>query len=266
MIRRMQIPIYHVHAFTSERFSGNPAAVCPLEEWLPDAMLQRIASENAFSETAFYLDTPGAIPIRWFTPRKEVDLCGHATLATAFVIDYRRPPEEPAPSGVDFSSRSGLLSVARSGDQFTLDFPRQTPERCTSGLDLEDALGVEALEVLAAYDYVVVLESETAVRNVCPDMAKLAQNDKRGVIVTAPGDSCDFVSRFFAPALGVPEDPVTGSAHCCLAPYWAQQLGKPQLTAQQLSQRGGQLTCELKGDRVLISGGAVLYLEGTLHV
>jgi predicted PhzF superfamily epimerase YddE/YHI9 len=259
----MKIPIYQVDAFTSRVFHGNPAAVCPLPSWLPDATLQSIALENNLSETAFFVGEGGSREIRWMTPAQEVDLCGHATLASAFVIFERL---EPGLEQVMFSSRSGPLAVARKGELLVLDFPARAPRRRELPAGLAEALGRPPVEVWEARDLMAVYASEDEVRGLRPDMEKLGAVDSFAVIATAPGREADFVSRFFGPRVGVPEDPVTGSAHCTLVPYWAERLGRSALRAQQVSARGGELSCELRGDRVSIAGRAVLYLEGTIEV
>lgn len=259
----MKIPIYQVDAFTSRVFSGNPAAVCPLEAWLPDPTLQAIAAENNLSETAYLVGRGGEYAIRWFTPATEVDLCGHATLASAHVVFSRL---ETGLAELHFSSRSGPLSVTRDGDLLSLDFPARPPAPCPAPAGLAEALGQPPRQVLAARDLMAVYDDEGVVRGLRPDMGRIAALDTFAVIVTAPGRDCDFVSRFFAPAKGVPEDPVTGSAHCALIPYWSRRLGKARLHARQVSARGGELYCELRGDRVAIAGRAAPYLEGTIEV
>lgn len=268
----MKIPLYQVDAFTDKRFHGNPAAICPLEQWLPDSVLQAIAAENNLSETAFYVrsnehsasgaDSP--VRLRWFTPAVEIDLCGHATLATALVmLDVRK---EISGELVEFETRSGTLVVHRDGDRYAMDFPARPPAPCDAHPHLAAALGATPSEVLDARDYLCVFPGEADVRALTPDMAKLATLDRFGMIVTAPGSNCDFVSRFFAPAKGVPEDPVTGSSHCTLIPYWAKRLGKNWMHARQVSARGGELWCEMRGDRVRIAGHGVLYLEGEIEI
>jgi predicted PhzF superfamily epimerase YddE/YHI9 len=264
----MKIPLYQVDAFASRLFAGNPAAVCPLERWLPDEILQSIAAENNLSETAFYV-RPDArhgarYDLRWFTPAVEVDLCGHATLAAACVIlEIRR---ETADSRVIFRTKSGELAVERDGGLYALDFPSRPPLPCVVHPGLAQALGAPPRAVLAARDYLCVFEREEQVVALAPDMAKLAEVDRFAVIVTAPGRDCDFVSRFFAPSRGVPEDPVTGSAHCTLVPYWAEQLGTTKLFARQRSRRGGELWCELRGDRIRIAGRAVPYMQAIIEL
>lgn len=257
----MRLSLYQLDAFTDTQFTGNPAAVCPLPAWLDDATLQRIAAENNLSETAFCVGDDGNYALRWFTPRVEVDLCGHATLATAQVVFDRLAPQL---STVRFQTRSGELIVHRDDAQLTMDFPAQSPRPCAVPEQLVTALGVEPGEVLAAADYLVVLESAEQVQALQPDFALLKKLPLRGVIVTAPGDDCDFVSRFFAPKVGIDEDPVTGSAHCALTPYWAERMQKRNLQARQVSPRGGVLQCELRGERVVMIGSCVVYLEGTI--
>jgi PhzF family phenazine biosynthesis protein len=259
----MEIPLYQIDAFTSRLFAGNPAAVCPLDEWLPDDVMQSIASENNLSETAFFVRRGDRYLLRWMTPAAEVDLCGHATLASAFVIfEYLERDREV----VAFDTRSGELVVRRDGDRLTLDFPARAPEACTPDPRLAQALGRAPREILAARDYFCIYDSEDEVRALAPNMDLLAQVDHFAVIVTGPSRTADFVSRFFAPAKGVPEDPVTGSAHCTLVPYWSRRLGKKTLRALQVSRRGGELWCEDRGERVAISGRAVPYLEGTVRI
>lgn len=258
------ISCYQVDAFTRTRFAGNPAAVCTLDRWLPDALLQVIAAENAVPETAFLVAKGDDYHLRWFTPEVEVDLCGHATLAAAFVLFTR---VHPGRRRVCFHSQSGPLIVTRDGDEYTLDFPSRPPVPSDIPAGLADAIGCAPREVLRARDHMLVLTSAAEVRALRPDMHALAAlPDIFGVIVTASGEGegVDFVSRFFAPAQGIPEDPVTGSAHCTLAPYWAARLGKQQLTARQLSRRSGELRCTLVGDRVHLTGHAVLTRVGHL--
>jgi len=250
-----------VDAFASRAFKGNPAAVCPLENWLDDGTLQAIAEENNLSETAFFMPSEKVFALRWFTPLKKVDLCGHATLATAHVIfDILRYPKQ----NIFFETRSGELSVARKGVLLEMDFPSLPPEPCACPDILAEGLGFQPLEVLAADDYLAVFDSEAIVRAITPDHSLLRQLDLRGVIVTAPGSDVDFVSRFFAPKYGIPEDPVTGSAHCELAPYWAKKLDKNTLRAKQVSKRGGNIICEVNEDRVLLSGHAVTFMEADI--
>lgn len=261
-----RIPFYLVDAFTSRTFGGNPAAVCVLREWLPERVLQLIAAEHNLSETAFVIEKgEGSYELRWFTPRIEVDLCGHATLAAAFVI-YRelRPTYEGT---IEFSTRSGILRVFREGDTIYLDFPSRKGFPVEKNPLLEKALGVAPKEVYKSRDLLVVYDDPQVVLNMRPDFSELEKlEDVLGVIVTAPHHKYDFVSRFFAPRAGVPEDPVTGSAHCTLIPYWSGRLGKKSLRAYQASSRGGELICEDRGERVFIGGCAVLYGAGTIFV
>jgi PhzF family phenazine biosynthesis protein len=264
----MKLPIYQIDAFAARVFAGNPAAVCPLEAWLPDQAMQSIAAENNLAETAFFVGGNGDYTIRWFTPAIEVDLCGHATLASAHVVMTHL---EPGRSHVRFKTlQAGDLTVDREGELYVLDFPSWPPKPVITPPALEQAFAARIDQVLAARDYLCILRDARAVRALKPDMMALRRLD-RAVIASAPGPdidgaACDFVSRFFAPAAGIDEDPVTGSAHCILAPYWAQRLGKNQLTAHQVSQRGGELQLELKGDRVRIGGRVVPYLQGTIEV
>jgi PhzF family phenazine biosynthesis protein len=259
----MKLPLYQVDAFTSRVFGGNPAAVVPLEAWLPDEKLQAIALENNLSETAFFVKEPSGWRVRWFTPSTEVDLCGHATLGAAYVLFHHL---QPGMERVEFASRSGPLVVTREGDWLALDFPTRVPRPCPPPAGLVEALGATPRETLAARDLLAVFDSEAEVRALKPDLAKLAALEFFSVVPTAPGTDADFVSRFFGPRVGVPEDPVTGSSHCSLIPYWAGRLGKTSLFARQVSARGGELKCELQGERVRIAGRGVLYLEGLITV
>lgn len=258
-----RIPIYQIDAFASEPFRGNPAAVCPLEAWLDDATMQSIAAENHLPETAFFVPDGDDYRLRWFTPMVEMDLCGHATLASAYVLFERlgRGGES-----ITFHSKSGPLVVRRDGERLALDFPARPPIRDTAPPGLDDALGVTPLECWRSRDWMIVLDSEEDVRRLAPDMGRLKAIEAHAFIVTAPGRHSDFVSRFFAPSVGVPEDAVTGSAHCTLVPYWSARLGKTRLHARQISQRGGELECELRGDRVIIAGTATLFMEGAILV
>ena len=259
----MNLSIYQVDAFAEQPFEGNPAAVVPLEEWLPDSTMQAISEENNLSETAFFVHASKGFYIRWFTPYKEVKLCGHATLASAYVIFNILGYNQEV---VTFDSLSGPLSVTKNHDLLTLDFPAQSPQVCETPIALTRGLGAAPNECLAHDDYLAIFESENEILEIAPDQEQLKQLDRRGVIVTAPSHDYDFVTRFFAPKYGIPEDPVTGSAFTQLIPYWAHRLGKANLIAKQVSSRGGKLTCELKGERVLISGGAVKYMEGSLEI
>jgi PhzF family phenazine biosynthesis protein len=252
---------YQVDAFAARLFAGNPAAVVPLEEWLSENTMQSIATENNLSETAFFVPNGKGFDLRWFTPEAEVDLCGHATLATAFVLFERLAFPE---SEIRFETRSGPLIVRRRDDRLEMDFPASVPRPCDPPEELTIGLGRQPQEVLAADDYVVVFGSEREIRDLKPDFGLLGKLGLRGVCVTAAGDDVDFVSRFFAPHFGIPEDPVTGSAHCQLTPYWAPRLGKDSLRAHQVSRRGGEVLCELRGDHVMLGGRAVLFLEGTI--
>jgi predicted PhzF superfamily epimerase YddE/YHI9 len=259
----MNLPLYQVDAFTRRLFGGNPAAVVVLDEWLEDELLQAIAAENNLSETSFVIPAADVCPLRWFTPTVEVDLCGHATLAAAHVLFRHHFPDRDR---IVFRTRSGDLAVARSGDLLVLDFPARPGRRIPVDAALVDALGARPMEAYLARDLLAVFETEQEVRAFQPDFQRIASLDALALIITAPGSQADFVSRFFAPAAGVPEDPVTGSAHCTLIPYWAERLGRTTLTARQLSPRGGELHCELRGDRVLIGGSAVEYLRGEIAV
>lgn len=259
----MSIPLYQVDAFTNQLFAGNPAAVCPLEKWLPDNQLQAIAAENNLAETAFFVPLKDGYHLRWFTPNSEVDLCGHATLAAAFILFTKLGAKE---SSLKFQTKSGELVVGRQGNQLSMDFPSRPALPCPIPEALIEGLGQTPNQVLLARDYLIVYESEKVVKSLNPKMDKFLELDSLGVIATARGDNSDFVSRFFAPKVGVPEDPVTGSAHCTLIPYWSQELGKKQLHAFQVSPRGGELFCEDLGERVKISGEAVLYSEGFIYL
>jgi len=257
----MRIPLYQVDAFTSQVFAGNPAAVCFLDQWLDDSVLQAIAAENNLSETAFLVRNADGFDLRWFTPVIEVALCGHATLASAFVLfTCKQWPEE----SIRFQTRkSGELVVTRRGDLLEMDFPARLAYPRTSPEGLNEALSLTPKEVFgSSEDLLVVLDSERNVKAVKPDFVSLERVACRGIIITARGDQSDFVSRFFAPRVGVPEDPVTGSAHCVLIPYWAGKLRKNDLHAFQVSKRGGELFCKYAGERVKIAGKAVLYMEG----
>jgi PhzF family phenazine biosynthesis protein len=260
----VRVPYYQVDAFTNRVFGGNPAGICLLEAWLPGEMLQQIAAENNLSETAFLVRQGDDFDLRWFTPEIEIDLCGHATLASAFVIltELGFPGET-----VRFHSRSGLLSATRDGAVITLDFPAWSTEPCKAPAALVNGLGWMPREVRRnAEDFLAVLASEADVLALKPDTVQLAGVESRGIIVTAPGSDCDFVSRFFAPRLGIIEDPVTGSAHSTLIPFWSERLGKTRLVARQLSRRRGELFCEARGDRVGIGGHAVLYSRAQLEL
>lgn len=262
----MEIPYYHVDAFTSELFGGNPAGVCLVDAFPPNETMQRIAAENRHSETAFVVARPdGDFDLRWFTPEVEDDLCGHATLAAAHVLALRNHGAWP----VRFHTRSGVLTVSRNGAGFEMDFPARPPQPCEPPPGLLEALGLRSASVMKARDYLVVLDRAEEVRSLSPDIAALGRIEMGigGVIVTAPGEGAvDYVSRFFAPSVGIDEDPATGSINCTLAPYWAGRLGKRALRTRQLSARGGELSCTLAGDRVKIAGTARLYLEGVIRL
>jgi PhzF family phenazine biosynthesis protein len=258
----MKIPIYQVDAFTGRVFAGNPAAVCPLQSFLDDETLQSIAAENNLSETAFFTGRGGSYDIRWMTPKQEVDLCGHATLASAHVI-FRFL--EPTLEAVSFRSRSGVLRVARNGDLLSLDFPARPPAPCEVP-GLPEALGRRPESVLRARDIVAVFKTQEEVLQLRPDMGRVAALDAFAVCATAPGTDADFVSRFFAPGQGIPEDPATGSSHSSLVPYWSKRLGRNTLHARQLSERGGEFFCEDRGERVSIAGRAAVYLTGTIEI
>jgi PhzF family phenazine biosynthesis protein len=262
----MRVPIFQVDAFTTRRFAGNPAAVMRLESFLPDAVLQEIAAENNLAETAFLVPGEGDYALRWFTPSVEVPLCGHATLASAAVVMQHLEPERRR---VVFHTASGALTVSRTDSGYLMDFPARPTAPVASPAGLASALGATPLEVEAeAHNYLVLLSDPPTVRALTPDFAALAQLERGGVIVTArdTGQPYDFISRFFAPAKGIDEDPVTGSAHCSLVPFWAQRLGKTSLHAFQASARGGELQCRLLGKRVELAGSCVFYLEGAAEI
>ncbi|GAA6133612.1 PhzF family phenazine biosynthesis protein [Oceaniserpentilla sp. 4NH20-0058] len=259
----MKLLIYQVDAFAKRLFEGNPAAVVPLESWLPDDVMQTIAAENNLSETAFFVEIDSGFHIRWFTPTKEVSLCGHATLASAFVLFEQLGFEGET---LVFDSLSGELSVNRTQFGYTLNFPSQMPEQSTYINEIERTLGVKPIACFEHEDIVAVFESENVVRSLDPDFSILKTLPLRGVIATAQSEEYDFVARFFAPKFGIDEDPVTGSAYTKLAPYWAGVLNKTHLNARQISKRGGDVHCVLDGDRVLISGGAVLYMKGEIDI
>ncbi len=259
----MRLPLYQVDAFTDRLFRGNPAAVVLLEQWLPDEVMQAIAAENNLAETAFVIPREGSSLLRWFTPAVEVDLCGHATLASSHVLFSTRFPSRKK---LTFSTTSGDLHVTRAGDLLRLDFPSRPGEPIAVSDAVVAALGARPREAYLARDLLTVFAGENEIRDLRPDFDRVAALDAMAVIVTAPGTDVDFVSRFFAPRVGIPEDPVTGSAHCTLVPYWADRLGKTALTARQLSARGGDLLCDLQGDRVGIAGRAVEYLRGEINV
>lgn len=259
----MKLQLFQVDAFASRVFEGNPAAVCPLHAWPDDALLQSIAEENNLSETAFFVPAGDAFELRWFTPVDEVDLCGHATLASAHVLYKHLGYAGPA---VRFQTRSGELTVSRAGDGLSMDFPASPPHMVDARTTLADGLGSVPIVALAGFDYIAVYESEDEVVALAPDFARMRRLDLRGVVATAPGRTQDFVSRCFYPKLGIDEDPVTGSAHCQLAPYWADRLGKTCLSARQLSRRGGSIGCVVDGERVHLTGKAADYMTAEVNV
>ena len=260
----MTTPIFQVDAFTLGPFSGNPAAVCPLDVWLDDQVMQNIAAENNLAETAFIVPRDEGYDLRWFTPTVEVDLCGHATLAAGYVVLNHLQPDLDS---VAFETISGELTVTRDGERLAMDFPARPPTPVVVSEAISVALGKAPTEVHLSRDVLAVYDNEESVRNLSPNQAKLlALEEGFGVIVTAKGDSVDFVSRFFVPKGGIAEDPVTGSAHCTLVPFWAKRLGWSELIAHQVSPRGGELHCELRGDRVIMSGQCVLFLTGNIHL
>ncbi|MEY2526956.1 MAG: hypothetical protein QOE73_1727 [Verrucomicrobiota bacterium] len=260
----MIIPYFQVLAFTNRPFAGNPAGVCLLQdEWLPDELMQKIAAENNLPETAFLIERENYFDLRWLTPTVEVDLCGHATLASAHVLFNHLNHKGDS---VSFQSRSGELKVAKINSQLVLDFPAQPVSKCDPPPKLDEGLRTRPIEVLKGRDYFAVLPGAHDVAALEPDFDIIAQFDTQGVIVTAPGIDCDFVSRYFAPRAGIPEDPVTGSTHCALTPYWSKRLGKRELHARQLSKRGGELFCEDRQSRVGIGGNAVTYVDGKLRI
>jgi PhzF family phenazine biosynthesis protein len=259
----VELSLYQIDAFASKLFEGNPAAVVPLDEWLPDKTMQSIAEENNLSETAFFVPKDNGFHIRWFTPKGEVDLCGHATLATAYVLfdilGYKG-------DRIEFDSRSGLLLVTRDNERIVLDFPAQPPVLCDIPKEIGKAFDIAPVECLKSEDYIVVFEREIDIESAKPDFAQLSKLDLRGVIITAKSSRYDFIARFFAPKYGIPEDPVTGSAYTQLAPYWASKMGSKRFRVKQVSSRGGELTCELVDDRVFISGKAIKFLEGKIRI
>lgn len=260
----MKIKQYQIDAFASRVFEGNPAAICPLDSWLADDLMQAIAEENNLSETAFFVPSDKGFHLRWFTPIKEIDLCGHATLASAHVLFERLAYPKAT---ITFETRSGDLLVEKKGALLKMNFPAYPLTPCSMPPEiLGQALGHQSIEVLVADDYMAVFANEAIIRSITPNQTLLSQLDLRGVIITAPGVDVDFVSRFFGPKYGIPEDPVTGSAHCLLTPYWAEKLNKSRLTAKQLSKRGGSIHCELKDNRVLLSGTAVTFMEAEITI
>lgn len=260
----MKLKIFQADAFASDLFKGNPAAVVPLTEWLSDELMQQIAAENNLSETAFFIPEGDHFHIRWFTPMTEVDLCGHATLATAHILFNELDFQEER---VEFESKSGILTIKKLGDKLQLDFPADPVSLEDPNPEIENALGASPIVTYKGRTkHLLLFAKEETIRNMKPNFHLLKQTDARGIIVTAKGNDVDFVSRFFAPNVGIDEDPVTGSAHTLLVPFWSDKLNKTELTALQLSERGGELWCTLAGDRVLISGKAVTYLRGEIEV
>lgn len=261
----MRAALFQLDAFTTRRYAGNPAAVVPLERFLPDPDLQAIAAENNLAETAFLVRDGTDYRLRWFTPTTEVPLCGHATLASAAVVMERL---EPHRDRVVFHTASGPLTVARAGAKYLMDFPALPSKRVPASEEIRSVIGMKPLEVHAdEFNYLALLAEAKAVRELAPDIPAIARLDRDGLIVTAPGDgSFDFVSRYFAPAKGIPEDPVTGSAHCMLAPFWASRLGKTELRAAQVSARGGEMVCRVGPERVELEGSCVFYLDGTIEL
>jgi PhzF family phenazine biosynthesis protein len=267
VFKKVNLPIYQVDAFTSKTFAGNPAAICPLDEWLPEETMQKIAAENNLAETAFFVKNgAGGYEIRWFSPTVEIPLCGHATLASANVLFDHLGFDGTT---IKFSSCSrGDLGVEKQGDLLVLDFPAYDLRETKAPKELIEALGRAPKQEWETQGHMIMLlfENEAIIRSIDPDMNALMKLPYNEVIVTAPGDDADFVSRMFAPKIGIPEDPVTGAIHCSLIPYWAEKLGKTKLYARQVSKRGGELFCELAGDRVKIGGNAALYLKGEIYV
>jgi PhzF family phenazine biosynthesis protein len=261
----MRTPIFQIDAFTNRRFAGNPAAVMPMDSFPADAVLQAIAAENNLAETAFLVPNSGDYHLRWFTPTTEVPLCGHATLASAAVVMERLEPQR---RHVVFQSASGPLTVSRTDGGYVMDFPARGAELVATPPALIEALGAAPVEVLTnSRDYLALMASAAVLRTLAPDMAAIARIERSGVIVTAQGDEgFDFISRYFAPAIGVPEDPVTGAVHCMLTPYWAKRLNKTEFRAFQASRRGGEIICRLVGDRVELQGTVVFYLEGQAEI
>jgi len=259
----MKLKLFHIDAFATRAFEGNPAAVCPLDFWLDDSLLQSIAEENNLSETAFFVPSANGFDLRWFTPVTEVDLCGHATLASAHVLFNHLGYSEKA---IHFQTRSGQLVVEKTGGFLQMNFPAIESHPCEMPPLLVESLGAAPSEVLLADDYLVVFPNEDIVQSLNPSFHLLSQLDRRAVIVTAKGNTADFVSRLFAPKLGINEDPVTGSSHCQLTPYWSKRFGKTKLQARQISKRGGSILCELIGERVILSGQAVTFMEGEIEI
>lgn len=261
----MKLKLYQIDSFTDTVFKGNPAAVVPLKgKWLKTSVMQNIAAENNLSETAFYIKKGSKFHLRWFTPLTEVDLCGHATLASAYAEFFILGNKNKT---IIFDTRSGELTVKKSGSKLVMNFPADNINKIKPLKELNSCFSTKPVEVIkGGSDYMLVFKTEKEIREMKPDFLKMAAIKTRGIIITAPGDKCDFVSRFFAPACGINEDPVTGSAHTTLAVYWAKRLNKTSLTARQLSKRGGALWCKIEGGRVNISGNAVKFMEGEIVI
>ena len=260
----MKIPIYQVDAFTSELFKGNPAAVCPLKEWLPDQIMQNIAMENNLSETAFFIEENNFFHIRWFTPKAELDLAGHPTLATAHILVNEFKKEN---NTFIFKTKIGdTLKVTINDNIYLMDFPSRPPEFVDDNNLLHDALGIKPIELLAHRDLIAVFENQNMIKSINPDLEKLKKLNYPSVVITAKGDDSDFVSRNFAPKLGIPEDPVTGSSHCELIPYWSRKLNQKEMVALQISERGGKIICTDMNDRVLIGGEAITFFKGEIEL
>ena len=260
----MKIPIYQVDAFASEIFKGNPAAVCPLKEWLPDQTMQNIAMENNLSETAFFIEDNNIYHIRWFTPKSELDLAGHPTLATAHVLLNELKKENDT---IIFKTKLGdTLNVSFNENIYSMDFPSRPPKIINNKNLVYDVLGRMPVELLAHRDLIVVFENQKDIKSINPNLEKLMKLDYPSVVITAKGDESDFVSRNFAPKLGIPEDPVTGSSHCELIPYWSEKLNKKEMIAIQISERGGKIHCVDMNDRVLIGGEAITFFRGEIEL
>lgn len=259
----MELTLYQIDAFANKPFEGNPAAICPLDEWLPDDVLQAIAMENNLSETAYFVPTESGFHLRWFAPLAEVDMCGHATLATAYVLFNILGYDKPE---IRFETRSGVLTVTRTDEWLEMDFPAQVPEECEIPELITKAFGARPLKCLKAMDYIVVFADEAIVYSSQPNMMLLGELDLRGVAITSQSRDYDFITRFFGPKVGINEDPVTGSAFTQLVPYWSNILGKTDLFTKQVSARGGEAKCTLLGNRVRISGKAAKYMVGTIDI
>ena len=259
----MELTLYQIDAFANKTFEGNPAAICPLKEWLSDELMQSIATENNLSETAYFVKSNNGYHIRWFTPAHEVDLCGHATLASAYVIFHILGHKDNV---IQFESKSGVLTVKRNNDWLEMNFPSQPPVKCNTPQQILNAFDETPVECLKSEDYIVVFENEKSVLNASPNLSILSELDLRGVAITSVSKKYDFITRFFAPKYGINEDPVTGSAFTQLIPYWSNKLNKNNLNAKQVSKRGGEVTCICSGERVQISGKAVKYMVGTIEI